>query len=68
MSTSTYTVTGMTCGGCAGNVRKAVEGVPGVTAVDVELATGQVTVTSEQPVDDSLVRTAVVDAGYQVKE
>jgi copper chaperone len=68
MSSSTYVVTGMTCGGCASKVKTAVASVPGVSAVDVELATGQVTVTGEQPVDGSLVRTAVVDAGYQVKE
>lgn len=68
MSTSTYVVTGMTCGGCANNVKNAVAGVPGVSAVEVDLATGQVTVTGEQAVDSSLVRAAVVDAGYQVKE
>ncbi|WP_308010506.1 heavy-metal-associated domain-containing protein [Blastococcus sp. LR1] len=65
-STASYTVTGMTCGHCVNAVTEEVSGVPGVTAVDVDLASGGLTVTSEQPVDDSAVRAAVEEAGYEV--
>ena len=34
--------------------------------VDVDLASGRLTVSSEQPVDDAAVRAAVAEAGYQV--
>ena len=68
MSTATYTVTGMTCGHCVASVTEEVTEVPGVTAVDVELASGAVTVTSEQPLDDDAVRAAVEEAGYKLAE
>ena len=66
MSTSTYTVSGMTCGHCVSSVTEEVSAVPGVTDVDVDLASGGLTVTSERPLDDAAVRAAVEEAGYQV--
>ncbi len=66
MTTATYTVTGMTCGHCVSAVTEEVTQVPGVTAVDVDLASGLLTVTSDAPVDDDAVRAAVDEAGYEV--
>ena len=66
MATSTYTVTGMTCGHCVNAVTEEVTALPGVTAVDVDLASGRLTVTSDAPVDDDAVRAAVDEAGYQL--
>ena len=66
MTSSTYTVTGMTCEHCVRSVTEEVSEVPGVSGVDVDLAGGRVTVTSEEPVDDAAVRAAVVAAGYEV--
>ena len=66
MTTATYTVTGMTCGHCVSAVTEEVTQVPGVTAVDVDLATGRLTVTSDAPVDEDAVRSAVDEAGYEV--
>ncbi|MFP5371787.1 MAG: heavy-metal-associated domain-containing protein, partial [Actinomycetes bacterium] len=51
MSTSTYTVTGMTCGHCVKSVTEEVSKIEGVTRVDVDLASGKVTVESDGPVD-----------------
>lgn len=62
----TYTVTGMTCGHCVASVTEEVQEVPGVESVDVVLETGQVTVTSTEPLDEAVVRTAVEEAGYQL--
>jgi copper chaperone len=64
MSTETYTVTGMTCDHCSRSVGAEVSAVTGVTAVDVDLANGKVTVTSEQPVRTDKIREAVEEAGY----
>ena len=64
MTTTTYTVVGMTCGHCVSAVSEEVGQVPGVTAVDVDLASGRLTVTSDAPVDDETVRAAVDEAGY----
>jgi copper chaperone len=66
VATSTYTVTGMTCGHCVNAVTEEVTALPGVTAVDVELASGRLTVTSDTPVDDDAVRAAVDEAGYEL--
>lgn len=66
MSTSSYTVTGMTCGHCVGTVKSEVGKVAGVSEVDVDLASGKVTVTSDQPVDETAIREAVEEAGYEL--
>ncbi|NDU77674.1 heavy metal transporter [Actinomadura sp. DSM 109109] len=66
MSTATYTVSGMTCGHCVSSVTEEVEQIAGVTGVDVDLQTGRVTVTSENPLDDARIRDAVEEAGYQL--
>jgi len=66
MSTATYTVTGMTCGHCVNSVTEELTKIEGVSDVDVDLATGQVTVTSDGPVDDATIREAVDEAGYAV--
>ncbi len=68
MSASTYTVVGMTCGHCVSSVTEEVSQVPGVTDVDVDLATGGLTVTSDTPVDDAAVQAAVEEAGYSVAD
>ncbi len=64
--TSTYMVTGMTCQHCVQSVTEEVSEVPGVSGVEVDLASGRVTVSSERPVDDAAVRAAVAEAGYEV--
>jgi copper chaperone len=66
MTTTTYTVTGMTCGHCVSAVTEEVSQVPGVTTVAVDLESGGLTVTSEAPVDETAVRAAVEEAGYEV--
>ncbi|SEL59419.1 Copper chaperone CopZ [Blastococcus sp. DSM 46786] len=65
-TTAGYTVTGMTCGHCVNAVTEEVSQVPGVTDVEVDLATGGLTVSSKSPVDDAAVRAAVEEAGYEV--
>lgn len=66
MCSTTYTVSGMTCGHCVSSVTEEVTQIAGVSSVDVDLATGQVTVTSENELDPAQVRRAVEEAGYQL--
>ncbi|MCT9931830.1 heavy-metal-associated domain-containing protein [Planotetraspora sp. A-T 1434] len=68
MTTTTYTVTGMTCGHCVSSVKEEVGEVPGVTGVDVDLKTGLVTVTSDGPIDATDVGAAVRTAGYELAD
>ena len=64
--TSTYTVKGMTCEHCVRSVTEEVSAVDGVSGVEVDLASGRVTVAADRPVDDAAVRAAVAEAGYEV--
>jgi copper ion binding protein len=63
---SRYTVQGMTCGHCVQAVTAEVGRVPGVVEVGVDLASGQLTVHSDQPVDRAAVGAAVDEAGYEL--
>jgi len=65
MSSTTYTVTGMTCGHCADAVTREVSEVAGVTSVAVSVESGTVVVHGEGVSDDA-VREAVDEAGYAV--
>ncbi len=64
--TATYTVTGMTCEHCVRSVTEEVSAVDGVSGVEVDLASGRVTVSGDRPVDEAAVRAAVEEAGYEV--
>ena len=66
-TTSTFTVSGMTCGHCVASVTEEVQEIPGVEDVDVVLETGSLTVTSAEPVEGSAVQAAVEAAGYQLE-
>lgn len=65
IETRNYAVEGMTCSHCVSSVREEVSEVPGVQAVDVDLASGRLTVTGSG-LDDDAVREAVAEAGYEV--
>jgi copper chaperone len=62
--TSTWTVTGMTCGHCVASVSEEIAEIDGVEHVDVVLETGAVTVTSTAPLAPEAVEAAVEEAGY----
>lgn len=67
--TTSFDVTGLTCGSCASRVTSAVSVLQDVTAVRVDLVSGgtsTVTVRSNQPVPPAAVRSAVEQAGYQL--
>jgi len=65
MSTSsTWMVTGMTCGHCVASVTEEIGELDGVQDVSVVLDTGEVTVTSTRPLDRADVQAAVEEAGY----
>ncbi|MFK0262855.1 heavy-metal-associated domain-containing protein [Streptomyces angustmyceticus] len=64
--TTTYRVTGMTCGHCEGAVSSEIGELAGVSSVQAVAATGLVTVTSKAPLDEDAVRAAVDEAGYEL--
>jgi copper chaperone len=62
--TGTWAVSGMTCEHCVASVTEEVSEIPGVRSVEVDLATGRLTVASEAPLAQDDVRGAVEEAGY----
>ena len=66
MSTTTYTVSGMTCDHCVRAVTEEVSKVDGVEVVDVELDSGRMVVTSDGDVTDEAIAAAVDEAGYEL--
>ncbi len=64
---STFQVTGMTCGSCVAAVTRALTtGIPGVSQVTVDLASGQVTVSGDRAMSAAAVDDAVSGAGYEL--
>ncbi|EGX55762.1 metal associated protein [Streptomyces zinciresistens K42] len=66
MTSTTYAVSGMSCGHCEAAVTEAVGRLDGVTRVAVDVPGGRVTVTSAGEPDDARVAGAVDDAGYEM--
>ena len=65
-TTQTFTVVGMTCDHCVRSVREELARIDGVESVDVDLASGAVTVESSAPIPENTVAAAVDEAGYEV--
>ena len=64
--TATFTVSGMTCGHCVSSVSEEVGALVGVREVNVDLGTGRLELTADQPVTTEVVRAAVEEAGYSL--
>lgn len=62
---TTLRITGMTCNGCVRHVDKALRAVPGVTAVEVNLADGSAKVVHEELARNDDLVAAVQSAGYE---
>jgi copper chaperone len=60
------TVNGMTCGHCAAAVTKALEELPGVSQVQVNLTNGRVTFASAGPIPSEELARAIKNAGYEL--
>ena len=63
--TKIYSVPGIHCGHCEAAVARELEAVDGVEAVDVDLESKRVTVTGTR-LDDTALRAAIDEAGYEV--
>ena len=66
MPTTTYPVTGMTCGHCVQAVTSELTSLAGVSGVTVDLVpdgVSRVTVTSDRPLPDHVVSEALDEAG-----
>lgn len=66
-TTTTITVDGMTCGHCVSSVQTEVGKLDGVANVSVDLASGEVTISSETTPDAAALRGAIEEAGFEVR-
>jgi len=67
MTIETFNVVGMTCGHCVAAVTEELTKLDHVSGVDVDLATGVVTLESSVPIARAVVAAAVDDAGYELQ-
>jgi hypothetical protein len=63
----TLNVEGMSCGHCVANVKKSLEALDGVEEATPDLDTGKVLIDGDN-LDNELLKKAVTDAGYVVKD
>lgn len=69
-TTTTYSVTGMTCEHCVTAVTDELSSLPGVTGVQVDLVSGGVSavhVTSDAALGRGAVEGAIDEAGYTLQ-
>jgi copper chaperone CopZ len=64
MDTKVFKVKGMTCGGCAKHVEKALRSVAGIVQVDMDVPNGTAKVLGEAPFE--LLAERVANAGYEL--
>ncbi|HYB96085.1 MAG TPA: heavy-metal-associated domain-containing protein [Vicinamibacterales bacterium] len=65
MSEKTYTISGMSCGGCVNSLTRVLKSVPGIEPLKIEVGKAQLRV-DDARVTPEAVREAVARAGFQV--
>ncbi len=64
-----YTITGMTCGGCVANVKRALENMPEVKAAQIQLNSPEGVLTFEKEVSENQLQQKLsAIGGYTIKE
>ena len=64
-NTMKISVKGMMCGHCEMHVKKALEAIDGVKSAVASHESGAVTLETAKPVDESVIKAAVEEAGYE---
>ena len=62
----TLNIEGMTCASCVGRVEKALQKLPNIDAVSVNLATEKATIQSHESLDYDAIIQTIEKAGYEV--
>lgn len=64
----TLSIEGMMCEHCAAHVKTALEKIPGVDSVKVDLKGKCAAVKTKADIDEATYRKAIEDAGYKLVE
>jgi len=65
MRTFSLPISGMTCGGCAAAVTMALQKVPGVLRIEVQLAEQHALITANKQLQHSALDAALIRAGFR---
>ena len=65
MTDKTYTISGMSCGGCVNSLTRVLKAVPGIEPLKIEVGKAELRV-DESRVSSQAVRDAVERAGFAV--
>ncbi len=68
MKTTTLEITGMHCASCQKLVERALKKIPGVSSVNVNIATNKAHVTSEKDFDVETAKKEVASVGYVIAD
>lgn len=63
---TTVKIKGMTCQHCAMAVKKSLQEVAGVTDIQIDMGKGEAVLEHSQPIDNTMVKTKIEKAGYDV--
>ncbi|MBU0663393.1 MAG: heavy-metal-associated domain-containing protein [Proteobacteria bacterium] len=61
---TTIKIKGMSCQHCVGSTRKALEAIPGISNVQIDLEKGEVTFDGQ--IDGQIVKDAIISIGFEV--
>ena len=61
----TFTITGMSCGGCVNSLTRVLKTVPGIEPLTIEVGKASLRLDSDKA-DTAAVRAAVERAGFEV--
>ena len=69
MNTLILEVTGMSCMGCVNSVKNLISTLPGISNLEIDLASGRVEVKHDPAqVDAAAIRSAIEDGGYGIAD
>jgi len=61
----TFTISGMSCGGCVNSLTRVLKAVPGIEPIKIEVGKAQLRIDADR-VTSQTVRDAVARAGFDV--
>jgi copper chaperone len=64
MSETTFTISGMSCGGCVNSLTRVLKSVPGIEPIKIEV--GKARLRMDERVTSQTVKDAVARAGFEV--
>ncbi len=67
MANIEFKVNGMMCEGCEKRVQNVIKEIEGVIDVKADHKVGIVEINTEKEIDESIIKEAIEDIGYEVK-